>query len=267
VNLLAIESATDAVAVAVTRGGAEVSVVAHEGGRRHAELLMPSIEEACRDAALAVTDIEVVAVDCGPGLFTGLRVGVATAKALAEALGVGVVPVSSLDVLAAAAIERLDVERDGAERAAAVVAVVDARRSEVFTATYRLGDLPAGRPLEPRDPASVREDQPAPVDPDALAERVGALAAECGPVVVVGDGAVRYHERFLLRPGVELGLADELRYPPPDTLARLAAVRLASGARPLPPAEVLPDYLREADARINWEQRSPRTSGALGGRG
>jgi tRNA threonylcarbamoyladenosine biosynthesis protein TsaB len=258
VNLLAIESATDAVGVALARDGAGTAVVLHEGGRAHAELLVPSIEEVCRDAALGVADLDVIAVDAGPGLFTGLRVGVATAKALGQALAIGVVSVASLDVLAAGAFERL-----AGERVAAVVAVVDARRGEVFVALYDLDGRVRDAPGAPGahgatlDPASVREDLAEPIDPETLAERVGTLAAK-GRVVVVGDGALRYRDLFVARAGVDLELAGELRVPPPAVLARLTADRLADGERPEAPEAVRPDYRRAADARINWEERSPR---------
>jgi tRNA threonylcarbamoyladenosine biosynthesis protein TsaB len=256
VNLLAIESATDAVGVALARQGAGTAIVLHEGGRAHAELLVPSIEEVCRDAGMAVSELDVVAVDAGPGLFTGLRVGVATAKALGQALSIGVVPVSSLDVLAAAAFERLT-----GERLAAVVSVVDARRGEVFVALYRVEGVVGGGggPADGRtpDPASVREDLFHPITPDALAERVGVLARS-GRVVVVGDGADRYRDLLVAHPDVDLELAGALRVPPPEVLARLAADRMAEGSRPEAPEAVRADYRRDADARINWEERTPR---------
>jgi tRNA threonylcarbamoyladenosine biosynthesis protein TsaB len=267
-NLLAIESATDAVGVALARDGAGTAVVLHEGGRAHAELLVPSIEEVCRDAGLSVAHLDVVAVDAGPGLFTGLRVGVATAKALGQALSIGVVPVSSLDVLAAGAFERI-----AGEQVAAVVAVVDARRAEVFVAVYHLdgpigleaakagaakaGAAKAGAASELLDPASVRDDEAHPIAPELLAERLRALSRR-GRVLAVGDGAVRYRDLLVAEPDVDLTLASELRVPPPAMLARLAADRLASGARPESPEAVRPDYRRDADARINWEERSPR---------
>lgn len=251
-NLLAIESATDAVGVALARDGAGTAVVLHEGGRAHAELLVPSIEEVCRDAGLSVADLDVVAVDAGPGLFTGLRVGVATAKALGQALSIGVVPVSSLDVLAAAAFERLE-----GERIEEVAAVVDAWRGEVFVALYHLDGAVGPEPGPPSDPAMVREDLARPVAPEALAERLGDLATR-GRVVVVGDGALRYRDLLVAQPDVDLELAGELRVPPPAVLARLASDRLVFGERPEAPEAVRPDYRREADARINWDERSPR---------
>ncbi|MGA8724988.1 MAG: hypothetical protein WB565_08085, partial [Acidimicrobiales bacterium] len=79
-----------------------------------------------------------------------------------------------------------------------------------------------------------------------------------GRVLAVGDGALRYRDLLVAEPDVDLMLASELRVPPPAMLARLAADRLANGARPEPPDAVRPDYRREPDARINWEERSPR---------
>jgi hypothetical protein len=85
------------------------------------------------------------------------------------------------------------------------------------------------------------------------------LEAEVGPVHVVGDGAVRYRQLLSVHPGLDLSLADQLSAPPPLSLARLALDRLHRGVAPVAPTDLLPDYRRPADARINWEQRAPRS--------
>ncbi len=266
VTLLAIESATDTVGVALIRPDGGSAERVHEGGRAHAELLAPAIEEVCALSGCTVADVDQLAVDTGPGLFTGLRVGVATAKALAQALGISVLGVSSLDVLAAAAAERF--EPGGAAR---VVSVVDARRGEVFAASYRFDEAtgPAGDgPFV--DPRSVCDDRLEPIDPDTLVGWLADLGKAAGRVTVVGDGAVRYRQLLLADPAVDLGLAQELSAPSPLVLAGLARRRLAAGDRPVAAEVLLPDYRRPADARINWEQRAPRTEQAAaspGGRG
>ena len=254
-TLLAIESATDMVGVALIRDDAGEAERVHLGGRAHAELLAPAIAEVCAVSGCTIGDIDALAVDRGPGLFTGLRVGVATAKALGQALGLGVLGVSSLDVLAAAAHGRC-----GTEPARRVVSVVDARRGEVFAAAFRFDRWPAAS--GPIDPASVRDDRLEPIDAATLVDWLVGIAAEAGPVVVVGDGAVRYRQLLSGHPSLDLDLAAELSAPPPLALGRLALERLARGAEAPAPGDLVPDYRRHADARINWEQRAPRVPGA-----
>jgi tRNA threonylcarbamoyladenosine biosynthesis protein TsaB len=251
-KVLALETATDLVGAAVARDGS-VAERSHLGGRAHAELLAPAIAEVCALAGIELADLDALAVDVGPGLFTGLRVGVATAKALGQALSLDVLTVSSLDVLAAGAYEAAP----GA-RSARVVAVVDARRGEVFAAAYGAGS--AGSPGSDHrgpDPAAVRTDRAGALSPEELVAWCDDLAAG-GPVLVVGDGAVRHLELLAPRPGLDLGLVHSVAAPSPAALARLAVRRLAAGAVPRAPSDVVPDYRRPADARINWEERAPQ---------
>jgi len=247
VRLLAIETATDLVGAALWREGA-VSERSHLGGRAHGELLAPVIGEVCALSGCTLSDVDALAVDVGPGLFTGLRVGVATAKALGQALDVGIVGVTSLDVLAAGAWDAA-----GPERAARVVSVVDARRREVFAAAYAFADGGEG----PIDPAAVCDDRPEALSPDELVAWIDQLTA-AGPVLVVGDGAVRYLDLLTPVAGVDVGLAGELTSPSPATLARLAVRRLSAGAVATAAGALAPDYRRHADARINWEERAPQ---------
>jgi tRNA threonylcarbamoyladenosine biosynthesis protein TsaB len=249
VNVLAVETATDLVGAAVARHGS-VAERSHLGGRAHAELLAPAIEEVCALSGCALGDLDALAVDVGPGLFTGLRVGVATAKALGQALGLGVLAVSSLDVLAAGAYE----VAPGA-RSARMVTVVDARRGEVFAAAYAAG--PDGGGPDGPDPAAVRTDREGALSPEDLVDWCDELAG-AGPLLVVGDGAVRYLDRLAPRPGLDVGLVGTVTAPSPAALVRLAVRRLAAGAVPAAPGDVVPDYRRAADARINWEERAPQ---------
>ncbi len=261
--LLALESATDLVGAALLRDDGAVAERTHVGGRAHGELLAPCIEEVGALSGCTLADVDALAVDVGPGLFTGLRVGVATAKALGQALGVDIVGVTSLDVLAAGALEAA-----GPRRAARVMAVVDARRREVFAAAYDFSGAGAGAgagdgsatgngPGAPVDPADHVDDRTEALSPDQLVDWLDDLVAD-GPVLVVGDGAVRYLDLLAPRRGVDAGLAARVSSPSPATLARLAAARLTAGAAPTAPADLVPDYRRHADARINWEERAPQ---------
>ena len=238
--LLAVESATDAAAVALADDDGVLVSVTAERGRRHAETLAPAIDFACRQAGVTPAEVEAVAVDVGPGLFTGLRVGIGTAKAFAFALGLPVVAVGSLRLLAQAAADTGLLGAPG--QPDRVVAVVDARRGEVFWAPFALGADAAGVvEARRRGPDGV-------CPPDVLA------AGMPGGSLLVGDGAARY--RTLLGAAGHQVAGPLLTHPPVSVLARLGLRRLAVGAAVAATA-VAPRYLRQADARINWEQRLP----------
>jgi tRNA threonylcarbamoyladenosine biosynthesis protein TsaB len=182
----------------------------------HAARLLVLVEGLLAEAGTGWDEVGRIAVGAGPGGFTGLRIGIATARALAQATGVPLVPVSSLAALAAGSGDP-----DGT-----VAAVLDARRGEVYAGVY------AGR-RELMAPAAL--------PPVELAERLLALDA---PVRAVGDGAVRF------RPELEVaGIAV-----PADgsTVHRIAAgplCRLGREGEPVARDAVAPDYRREPDAK------------------
>jgi tRNA threonylcarbamoyladenosine biosynthesis protein TsaB len=235
VNLVAIETATETVGVAVRTDAGIEAELALTGRRRHVESLTPALEHLLQQVGLRAADLGVVAVDTGPGLFTGLRVGVAAAKGLGQALGVGLLTAGSLDILLAAAAE---VGHHGH-----VCAAVDARRGEVFAVVRGVGP-DAARPAADVVAAGLFR-------PEALATALRELPPTEGPVRAVGDGAQRYADLLGSVPGVEV-VTPALSYPPPSTLLRLAAARLAAGEAPVPAAGVVPLYMREADATSNF---------------
>jgi tRNA threonylcarbamoyladenosine biosynthesis protein TsaB len=238
VNIVALETATETVGVAVrTDAGVEAELVL-TGRRRHVESLTPALDHLLHQVDLRPADLEVVAVDVGPGLFTGLRVGVAAAKGLAQALGVGVITARSLDILLAAA--------GAAGHHGRVCAAVDARRGEVFAAARDLGPGPGAAVA----PAEVG---PALFGPDALAATLQDLVPVAHPLRAVGDGAQRYRAVLEEVPGVEV-VTPALAFPPPSVLLTMALARLAAGEAPVAAAAVVPLYMREADARSNFAQ-------------
>ncbi len=187
----------------------------------HATRLLPLAEDLLAQAGLSWEQLERVAVGVGPGTFTGLRIGVATARALAQSLGVELVGVSTLRALAHGARR----DRSGGERE--VLAVIDARRGEVFLGGYLSGrELFAPRALAPSALAS-------PLAPGGLA---------------VGDGAVRYRTH-LEDQGVEV----------PEESSELHRVQgaciceLALDAPLTEFMDVVPDYLRQPDAELALE--------------
>ena len=151
--VLGLDTATSATAVALRvderhRGEArdDPAPGEHPG---HATRLLGMADALLRDAEVAWSEIERIAVGIGPGTFTGLRVGVATARGLAQSLGIGLVGVSSLQALAMPALGK----RPGSELPAGVVAVIDARRGQVFAAGYARSADREGAPRQLTSPA------------------------------------------------------------------------------------------------------------------
>lgn len=242
--VLAVESATELAGVAAADvSGVLVSVTVGRG-RRHGESIAPAVEFVCARAGIALGDLDALAVDVGPGLFTGLRVGVATVKALAFALGLPVVTATSLELLARAAARLVPPAGDG--EAPLLVPVVDARRGLVFSARF----VHSGGEMR-----RVADD--ALCAPDDLAAEVGALGRSGRRCLCLGDGARRYADLFGALPGATVG-GPATAHPDVGVLAEMGVERHADGLA-VPVEQVQAHYLREADVRINWEQRmAPR---------
>jgi tRNA threonylcarbamoyladenosine biosynthesis protein TsaB len=216
--VLGVETATDQLGVAL--GGEEGSLGSFQSAswQRHGESLAPAIDMLCRQAGVELERIGLVAVDVGPGLMTGLRIGVVTAKAIAHAVRVPMVGLCSLDVLAAAvpATPRR------------IVATVDARCGEIHQASYR---FEAG--------ALARVSNPVVDRAAALAEQLAGLGEDC---LVIGDGAVRYAAEFKAKGRIELA-DDRFRFPDATTLVRMASLRALRGET-VPPSTIEPLYSR-----------------------
>ena len=237
--VLAIESATVVSGVALADDEGLLASVVSGRGRRHGEQLAPAVEFVCARAGRRLGELDALAVDAGPGLFTGVRVGVATAKALAFALGVPAVAVSSLELLALSAAAWAP-SAEGPEQL--LVPVVDARRGLLFAGRYRPGG--PGR-VEPAGDDRLLE-------PLSLAGELAGLVAAGRPCLCVGDGALRYAS-LLEEAGAQVAGAA----PGAPDVAVLAAlgVRRAGAGDGVDASALEARYLREADVRINWEQR------------
>jgi tRNA threonylcarbamoyladenosine biosynthesis protein TsaB len=214
--ILGLDTATAGTAVAVWSPGGPAVERRDDPppGQRpgHAGRLLVLVEETLAAPGAGWDEIDRIAVGVGPGGFTGLRIGIATARALAQGRDLPLVGVSSLAALAAGARDELG--RDGV-----VVAVIDARRGEVFAAAPdRFG--------------------PAAMTPEELAARIepGWLA--------VGDGAVRFREP-LERAGAVIPADDA----PQHRVSALQICRLGAQGQPADRDALLPDYRREPDAR------------------
>lgn len=232
-HLLGIDTATRRVGVAI--GGAQGLVAsvelgnAGEGPPRHAEQLAPAIEYVCRETGVSLDQLSAVAVGIGPGMFTGLRVGVTTAKVLAQALRVPLVPIPSLDLLAYPL----------RHASSLVVPVLDARRHEIYYALYR--PVPGG--LQRVSGYEL-------TTPDDL---VGELVSRGEEALVAGDGSVRFRDVFDDLDRVELAGPGHVA-PSLTALVELGAARYEREEF-CSPADVAPMYLRKSDAEIVWERR------------
>lgn len=225
--ILGIETATAHVGVTLGDHSGILGSTHIRSDRRHAEVLTPAVEWVCRQAGLRLAEVGVVAVDVGPGLFTGLRVGVAAAKATAMALRVPMIGLSSLDLLA--------FPHRHSERL--VVGVIDARKDEVYWAFYR--QVPGGVQRS----GGYRITAPA--------ELAAELAAQAQPSLLVGDGALRYAGVLGAERGVEIGGAG-MAYPNAGALVELARPKVLREEF-VHVSEIEVVYLRKADAQINWE--------------
>ncbi|MFD7024382.1 tRNA (adenosine(37)-N6)-threonylcarbamoyltransferase complex dimerization subunit type 1 TsaB [Promicromonospora sukumoe] len=227
--VLALDTSAAVAVSLVDEDGARLASRSSDERRRHAESLAPLITEVLDEAGIERADLTAVVAGTGPAPFTGLRVGLVTARTLALSLGIPVLGVPSLDALAVQAVSDLGL-RAGAE----ILATSDARRKEVYWARYRVvaHEGPHGVPVVERT-AGPDVDRAGFV---AQAQLPLADAADTPLPVVVGEGAMLYPEF--------LPVADDAPLVPDATvLARLALVRREAGEEL--PTEPL--YLRRPD--------------------
>ena len=237
-NLLAFDTATPATSVALARGS-EVQEARDdpEAGERprHTRALLPLADGLLRGAGLRWSDVGRIAVGVGPGTFTGLRIGLASARALASTRAIGLVGVSTAASLALGAWEQAR-----ASRCDHVAAVIDARRGEVFAAVWPLADagVDAGAYLAHSASAVFAPRAMAPLELAEILAELGSCA------LAAGDGAVKFRS-VLQRPGTVIAGDDA----PVNRVSARYHCRLARHLPDQAPIDVSPDYLRAPDAR------------------
>lgn len=248
--VLGFDTATHATAVALALGEGRVLDSrddplprAHPG---HATRLLGMADGLLREAGIRWPELERIAVGVGPGRFTGLRVGIATARGLAQALGIELAGVSTLGALAHEAARARGTSEEH------ILAVIDARRGEVFAGAYQraAGADGAGPPLAPVAEIPVLS----PLAGDQLADLLRSLLGQSGAQarwLAVGDGAVLAREH-LEAAGAEVPRDDD----PLHAVHGRAICELGAGAAPAGRLEqILPDYRRMADARERAHER------------
>jgi tRNA threonylcarbamoyladenosine biosynthesis protein TsaB len=228
-NLLALETATESCSVALL-AGERLFARSELAPRRHAELLLPMCDEVLAEAGFSRRGLDAIAVGCGPGAFTGVRLAISAAQGMAFALGVPVLPVSSLAALALQA----------PDNDAPILAVVDARMGEVYAGWYRR--LPNGL-VESIAGETVGH----------AADLALATGERCN---VIGSGWTTYRDVLRERVGEPLW-AEGDRYPQAIDVVRLALPRVRDAVAP---ELALPVYLRDKVALTLDEQRRRRST-------
>lgn len=234
-HVLAIETSTGRSSVAIVTPDAVLASASLGRPRRHGDFVAPAVAFCLQQARLTPDRLTGIAVGLGPGLYTGLRVGIATAQAMAASLELPTVGLSSLDVLAFQVRHADEL----------ICAVIDARRRELFWALYRA--VPGGIQRE----ADLRL---------GSVDQLGAeLTSQGEDVLVVGEGALAY--RSQISDGDVRIAGPEVAWPSAAVLGALAIPRFER-EETQPPTELRPIYLRQADVQLGWEERGRLRGGA-----
>lgn len=227
--ILALDCATTGCSAAVLQGVETRALDAREMARGQAEVLLPMIEGILKDADCLPKDLDAVAITRGPGAFTGMRIGLSTARAYALALGVPCIGVTTLEAVAANVSEE---DRKGH----AILAAIESKRADIYVQLFD----ETGKPLS----------EPTAAEGQAIAD----LIKDRAPVLCVGDASTRAQD-MAGEHGGELLLSTAPTLPDARIVGQIALSRLDSAKENEPPA---PLYLRPPDAKLPKNQGRAR---------
>ncbi len=228
---LAFETSSALGSVALGRGGDVLGARKLSGPRKHAVEFLPAIAALCDTHDIEPTSVRRVFVSSGPGSFTGLRIGITTARMIGLATGARIVAVPTLEIIAQNALDA----SDSPDR---VVVMLDAKRRRVYTAAFSR-----------RGGSYVATTDPVEADP---AEFLAGQTTEGGSHAVLGEG-VLYHRAAIEESGWPV-LPEALYAPRAETVYQLGAVRAGEGKFEDRSA-LIPTYVRLPEAQEKWEQR------------
>ncbi len=255
-KILGLDTSTRAVCVGIVDGGlliAEFTLNTKEKHSSHSRLLMPIIDEILGRAKIAIRDIDLIAVTRGPGSWTGLRIGVTTAKCLAYALKKPLIGLPTLDILA----HNIPFAKG------LICPLIDARKGEVYTALYRsrgedIERLSDYEVLKPAELISHLVTSPYPSDNPLLRGDLslkGERMSSPEPTIFLGDGAIRYREVIAAELKGKALFADVTKsYPRGTVVAGLGGKRFEQGESH-DYFSLIPLYIRRPEAEIKWEER------------
>ena len=224
-KILSIDSSSVSASVAITENGSILAESFINNGLTHSQTLMPMVEKTLNDANVYVKDIELFAITNGPGSFTGVRIGIASVKGMADALNKKCVAVSTLEAIA----EPLK------DKDCIACAVMDARCNQVYTAIFKNGKR-------------ICEDKAVLID-----ELSVELKSFNKPIIFIGDGSVLCYEK-LKDIVTNIDVADEsIRYVHGSSVGFVAEEKLKNGEEPINSANLVPFYLRlpQAERELN----------------
>lgn len=234
---LTIDTTTKVTALALAEDGRLVAESFLHTSKTHSERLIPVLDQVLEASAWKLQDLDFIGVVRGPGSFTGIRIGIATAQGLAQVLKLPLVGVLSLDTLAWA----------GNSRREEIVPILDARKNEWYTAQYHWSE---------EDQKPVRTREPFAVEPELWLRE---LAVQEKAIVFVGDGIVRYVDKIKSILGEKaVLLPDYLALPRGAYAVRCVWQEWEKGTqREL----VEPYYIRLSEAEVNWAKKEEAQKG------
>ena len=233
--ILSIDSSTPVAGIAVSDCKKLLGEVMINTQNTHSEKLMPMVQQILNDLQMNIKQIDAVAVTCGPGSFTGLRIGMATAKGIVQGGGKKLIAIPTLDCLAQNLNHYLGV----------ICPIMNAQKKQVYTALYRAGETNLER----------LSDYQA-IEADKLADQLLELNET---VWFTGDGVEAFAEVFQAKLGDRCRFADgNIVLPRAGAVAMLAAQRAEKEEfDDLYQAELI--YIRKSEAEVQWEARNQQT--------
>lgn len=224
-KILSVDSSSVSASVSITENGVTLAENFINNGLTHSQTLMPMVEKTLNDANVSVKDIELFAITNGPGSFTGVRIGIASVKGMADALGKKCIAISTLEAIA----EPLK------NNDCIACAVMDARCNQVYTAIFERGNR-------------LCEDKAVLID--ELGEELKQYSK---PVIFIGDGAkICYEKLNELLPNCDIA-EETIRFVHASSIGRLAEDKINNDENPIESTKLLPFYLRlpQAERELN----------------
>ncbi len=234
--IMALDSSTPVAGVALLRDGVLLKEIFCNYNKKHSETMLPMINQALSECECSLNDVDAVAVTCGPGSFTGLRIGLATAKGLCMSRNIPLIAISTLEVLA----------HNIVRNQALVGTILDARKNEIYMSLFDVsGEFP--QELMPCCAGN----------PDYFAQEANGFLDKMHKeqIILLGDGVLTYSclwEQFW--PQQWIKAPSHLLLPRASALASLAIDRYVR-ADFQDPLQLQPQYLRESEAEVRLRER------------